>query len=108
MSERPDWRCEPCDRGFASARGLASHNGRVHPAPRPTRAKIAPTCKTCGAYVSDRKLHQEWHANLDAIASSARLADTMLRPIGPSFTVPVETDHVMLSWLKLSNGSGAS
>ena len=81
--EAVSWRCDPCDREFASARGLASHNGRVH-----TKAKPQSTsCPVCGVVVADAALHAQWHVGLAATARQAHHADVMTRPIGGCTTI---------------------
>lgn len=74
----PTPRCDECGKSFASHRGLASHNGRVHSTPKP---KLI-VCPSCGAVVGDGPTHEAWHHAQAKVATQAMHADMMHRPLG--------------------------
>ncbi len=41
------------------------------------------TCESCGVLIFDTENHDRWHENYASVASSARNAYMMTKPIGP-------------------------
>lgn len=53
-------------------------------------------CKGCGVLVFDIELHDKWHENMGEIASAARNADMMTRPIGPGFSATMDLPQSLI------------